>query len=73
MGKGLIFFTCACCILVLTIVNLSVGPIISGKTDIKGTINCELYKDLDDKAEENGASDDDRKYISKWAIDQCVR
>jgi hypothetical protein len=30
MLKGFIFFCCACCILVLTIINLSVGPIVSG-------------------------------------------
>ena len=36
MGKGLIFFSCACCILVLTIVNLSIGPIITGRADISG-------------------------------------
>ena len=31
MSKGLIFFCCACAILLFTIINLSVGPIISGK------------------------------------------
>ena len=31
MLKGLIFFCCSCCILIFTIINLSVGPIVSGK------------------------------------------
>ena len=31
MSKGLIFFCCACAILLFTIINISVGPIISGK------------------------------------------
>ena len=62
MGKGLIFFSCACCILVLTIVNLSIGPIISGKAGIKGTESCEYAKDLDDSNNGDG-----------WAVDACVR
>ncbi len=62
MGKGLIFFSCACCILVLTIVNLSIGPIISGKAGIKGTQSCEYVKDLDDANNGDG-----------WAVDECVR
>ena len=73
MGKGLIFFSCACCILVLTIVNLSIGPIISGKTNIKGTLNCAALKDADDAAKDLGATDDARKYTSKWVVDECVR
>lgn len=68
MGKGLIFFSCACCILVLTIVNLSIGPNITGRAGIKGTQNCELKKDLDDV---NTA--DDAKYTTGWAVDECVR
>ena len=31
MSKGLIFFCCACAILLFTIINISVGPIVSGK------------------------------------------
>ncbi len=30
MNKGLIFFCCACAILLFTIINLSVGPIVTG-------------------------------------------
>ena len=67
MGKGLIFFSCACGILVLTIVNLSIGPNITGKAGIKGTENCELLKDNDD------ANTGDGKYTASWAVDSCVR
>lgn len=31
MSKGLLFFCCSCCILLLTVINLSIGPIINGK------------------------------------------
>ena len=68
MGKGLIFFSCACCILVLTIVNLSIGPIITGRAGIEGTLNCEEKKDLDD-----ANTIDDGKYSTGWAVDECIR
>ena len=48
MPKGLIFLCCACCILVLTIVNLSIGPIISKKVgggQDWGLLNCARTKD----------------------------
>ena len=31
MSKGLLFFCCSCCVLLLTAINLSIGPIINGK------------------------------------------
>lgn len=68
MGKGLIFFSCACCILVLTIVNLSIGPIITGRAGIEGTLNCEEKKDADD-----ANTIDDGKYSTGWAVDECIR
>ena len=37
MSKGLLFFCCSCCILVLTIINLSIGPVISKA--VEGGIN----------------------------------
>ncbi len=48
MSKGLIFFCCACAILLFTIINLSVGPIISGKVgndyvSIDDPINPQTY------------------------------
>ena len=67
MGKGTIFFACSCCILVLTIVNLSIGPVISGKAGIVGTENCKRYKDLHD------AATGDDTYGNEWQADRCVR
>ena len=81
MSKGLIFFCCSCAILLFTIINLSVGPIISGKAgkDIDiistneyywGTANCELYKDKYDESTHHG---DELKYREEWAKDECIR
>ena len=68
MGKGLIFFSCACGILVLTIVNLSIGPNITGKAGIKGNENCEEKKDAVDSYTGNN-----KKYDREWYVDECVR
>ena len=76
MGKGLIFFCCACCILVLAIVNLSIGPIVScvGDSDNWGTLNCDEKKDKVDITEENPQCDDDcLKYGAKWDLNECQR
>ena len=57
MGKGFLFFAFSCCILVLSIINLSIGPVVNkvvGKTKIGndivawGTANVARYKDLKD-------------------------
>ena len=78
MGKGLIFFCCSCCILVLTIVNLSIGPIINGSLgkmtqENIGTLNCELLKDNWDTADKQGTDDDTIKYREKYLYDACIR
>ena len=84
MGKGLIFFCCSCCILILTIVNLSIGPVISGKVGQTydpvttesyawGTANCKAISDQIDNLKDNGAKDDDLKYNWKWLKDECTR
>ena len=77
MSKGLIFFCCACAILLFTIINLSVGPIISGAVGHDyydrfywGTANCELYKDLYDESNQKG---DELKYKDEWNKDECIR
>ena len=81
MNKGLIFFCCSCAILVFTIVNLSVGPVISGKVVREedafnnefnwGTANCAFYSDLYD---DNSDIDDDiLKYTFRWYKDECIR
>ena len=79
MGKGLLFLCCSCFILVLTIVNLSIGPITSGTVkrffaggDYPdwGTANCKAAKDAwdDDKSD-----DDTVKYGTKYAYQTCQR
>ena len=75
MSKGLIFFCCSCCILVLTIVNLSIGPIISGKVDNWGTYNCAYRKDNYDRQKESNPNMDDttKKYSYEWGIKECDR
>ena len=78
MNKGLIFFCCACIILVFTIINLSVGPISSGRIRDYvydyGTLNCKKYKDDIDRAKKKeGKTDDDLKYGLKWKLDECQR
>ena len=79
MGKGLLFFCCACCILVLTIVNLSIGPIISGAAyrytgENFGTLNCKASKDVLDAAKDlPGHDDDDIKYNEEYNYNTCTR
>jgi uncharacterized membrane protein (DUF485 family) len=74
MGKGLLFFCCSCCILVLTIINLSVGPIVNNVVSDPysngdlGTQNCELYKDQKDTA-----LNDQQKEMYQSLIDMCTR
>ena len=70
MGKGLLFFCCSCCILVLTIVNLSIGPIISKRAGIGGTENCAKLSDDYDKVKDS-LSDEEKKYGHEWYIDRC--
>ena len=75
MGKGLLFFCCSCCILVLTIVNLSVGPFISGTmAPSAGTWNCQEYKDNKDDFEKSGTTftDEAKKHFNS-KIDWCTR
>ena len=75
MSKGLIYFCCACCILVLTIINLSIGPIISKKIGRDwGTLNCAENKDEYDEQKDNPLCDDDcLKYDYKWYVNECQR
>ena len=79
MGKGLLFFCCACFILVLTIVNLSIGPIVSGtvlnlfQQDF-GTLNCQQKKDdWDDEKDKKQKSDDEIKYDEEYEYNTCIR
>ena len=79
MGKGTLFFCCASCILVLTIINLSIGPIVSGAlknimNEDLGTLNCEKKKDeLDDAKDQAGVNDDEIKYYFEYSYNACQR
>jgi hypothetical protein len=75
MSKGLLFFCCACCVLVLTIINLSIGPVISGRISRSyGYANCPYYKDQWDIAKDDQSKTDDYvKFNEKWNYDQCQR
>ena len=74
MGKGIIFFCCSCVILALTIINLSIGPCISGKLyeddETWGTLNCAELKD--DYDAQDGLTKEGEK---SWEvqIDKCER
>ena len=73
MSKGLIFFCCSCAILLFTIINLSVGPIIHGKVNGDwGTANCEYWKDEYDKYK-SAITGDALKYSYEWYKDECIR
>ena len=83
MGKGLLFFCCACCILVLTIINLSIGPVISKAVGVGdnnptpgevldypwATANCKALKDSKDDT----CSDDKCEKLYDSQIDYCTR
>jgi len=78
MSKGLIFFCCACAILIFTIINLSVGPIVSGAlknfSGDWGTLNCQKEKDdYDDAKDSNLYNDDILKYYYEWPLNDCQR
>ena len=78
MGKGFLFFCCSCVILALTIVNLSIGPAISGRAvddddDVTwGNLNCAKKKDDYDKADDGSLSDAGKKGY-EVRIDKCER
>ena len=75
MIKGLIFFCCACAILLFTIINLSIAPIINGRIDRYGTKNCKILSDEYDKAKKGPSplTDAQKKYNHEWNIDACNR
>ncbi len=74
MSKGLIFFFCASAILLFTIINLSVGPIVTNTFGGDwGTENCELDKDNYDIAKKGGDSGDHLKYNAEWDLNECQR
>ncbi len=63
MSKGLIFFCCSCAILLFSIINLSVGPIISKRVgDNWGTLNCKKAKDDYDEVKDLDDPNNRHKY-----------
>ena len=78
MPKDLIFFICSCIIMLLTAINLSVGPIISkkvGKDAYFGnwaTLNCEKKSD-EYEFEARLISSKRIKYTYKREKDECYR
>ena len=71
MNKGLIFFCCACVILLFTIINLSVGPIVSFTVGRDwGKLNCAIMSD-GKKDQSPGLTDDEKKYYYQRPIDEC--
>ena len=75
MSKGFFFFCCACVILLFSIINLSIGPIVSRTVrDEWGILNCKYLVDQYDDAKKNGGlTDDEKKYDYQWPIDHCQR
>lgn len=72
MNKVNIFFYCSCAILLFTIINLSVGPVISGKAPFEGTDNCaELSDNYDNKKKDPSCDDDCLKYNYEWYLNRC--
>ena len=57
MSKGFFFFCCACVILLFSIINLSIGPIVSRTVrDEWGILNCKYLVDQYDDKKKKGAS-----------------
>ena len=75
MPKELLFFCCACCILFLTVINLSVGPIVSiSEASEWGDLKCAYYEDkyeIDKKSTAKDYSDKRKKYEYEWEINEC--
>ena len=72
MNKGFIFFCCACAILLFTIINLCIGPIISRTVGTGwGYGNCKLLSDAYDVAKKANTPDDELKNDYKWPLRRC--
>ena len=74
MGKGLIFFCCSCAILLFTIINFSVGPIVTKTVGNNwGTENCQKKKDDYDDVKDQPDPSNSIKYGEEWRLYQCQR
>lgn len=57
MSKGFLFFCCACVILLFSIINLSIGPIVSRTVGTNWVReDCKYYVDKYDDEKKKGAS-----------------
>ena len=88
MNKVFVFFCCSCVILLFSIINLCIGPIINRRVEIQyiripgastrgnswGTLNCAYLSDQYDKDKKDGPIDDKvKKYQYEWKINECKR
>ena len=76
MNYGYIYFIISCSILLLSIININIGPIVSLAigSDWKN-LNCDLLSDEFDevKKEETDMDDDTENYNYKYPINLCKR
>ena len=88
MNKVFVFFCCSCVILLFSIINLCIGPIINRRVDNTsisittastsgnswGTLNCAYLSDQYDQKKKDGPIDDKvKKYQYEWKINECKR
>ena len=88
MNKVFVFFCCSCVILLFSIINLCIGPIINRRvyyTNISipgastsgsswGILNCAYLSDQYDQDKKDGPIDEkDKKYQYEWKINECQR
>jgi len=88
MNKVFVFFCCSCVILLFSIINLCIGPIINRRENNTyihipgaftygrswGTLNCAYLSDQYDKDKKDGPiNDKDKKYQYEWKINECKR
>ena len=82
--KGSIFFFCSCAVLLFSIINLSIGPIVNKKIknysvssttgNSWGTLNCKMLSDnYKDIKKSYALSDNQKKYGCEWPINECNR
>ena len=88
MNKVFVFFCCSCVILLFSIINLCIGPIINRRVysttistpaglttgDSWGTLNCAYLSDQYDQDKKDGPINDKvKKYQYEWKINECKR
>ena len=79
MSKGFFFFCCSSFILLLSAINISIGPIVSKKVGIDsrfgyywGSANCEYWSDYyEDQLDDKSAIS--LKYEEEWTKNECYR